>query len=236
MYATSIYPFRNSTHKITSCRWLDESVTYPALVLQAPDFFRRRPSRNCVNYFVVTMVFHLLNFHQRFTYMMLHIFTSSSLFYSSVDVQSTLFVVFDVYSGIFSRYAGIVQIFNEKILEGLTKMLAVIPDARKVVISCLPPNTFDERSNTLHVVYKDLYDKSRFVATLLEILSKRWQTLDIISVMQEVQRNMFAIQHRNSADDYSKYSGRYYQRDNPVIIKDSLCSIPRLQKTDETSE
>ena len=162
---------------------------------------------------------------------MLHIFTSSSLFYSSVDLKSTLFVVFDGYSGIFSRYAEIDQINDEKIGDCLTKMLGVIPDARKVLISCFPTNPFDELPNTLLVVYKDWHDRSRFVATLLEILSKRWQTLDIISVMQEVQRNMFAIQHRNSVDVYIEY---YY--DNRVIIKDSLCSIPRLQKTDETSE
>ena len=88
-------------------------------------------------------------------------------------------------------------------------MLGVIPDARKVLISCSPKNPFDELSNTLHVVYKDWHDRSRFVATLLEILSKRWKTLDIISVMQEVQRNMFTIQHRHFADDYSDFYGGY---------------------------
>ena len=156
---------------------------------------------------------------------MLHIFTFSSLFYLSVDVKSTLFVVFDGYS-------GISQINDTKIEDCLTKMLAVIPDARKVLISCLSTDPFNELSNTLHVVYKSWYERGGFVDTLLEILSKRWQTLDIISVMQEVQRNMFAIQHRNLDEFY----GEYYHRDNRVIIKDSLCSIPRLQKTDETSE
>ena len=181
------------------------------------------------------MVFHLFIFHPRFTYTMLHIFTSSSLFYSSVDLKSTLFVVFDGYSGYFTQYAD--KINDEKIGDCLTKMLGVIPDARKVLISCFPTNPFDELPNTLLVVYKGWHDRSRFVPTLLEILSKRWQTLDIISVMKEVQRNMFATRHRNSADDYNEYyHGKYYHHDNQVIIKDSLCSIPRLQKTDETSE
>ena len=61
------------------------------------------------------------------------------------------------------------------------------------------------------------------LTTLLQLLSKRLDTLDLISVMQELQRTFSRTVFRY----------RYLEDvDMPVQIRDNLSSVPRLQKTE----
>ena len=64
-----------------------------------------------------------------------------------------------------------------------------------------------------------------FQAILMETLLKRWQTSDLISVMHEVQRT-YALKKRPIIPSYLNFIG----------IEDTLSSIPRLQKTEESSQ
>ena len=64
-----------------------------------------------------------------------------------------------------------------------------------------------------------------FQAILMETLPKRWQTSDLISVMHEVQRT-YAFKKRPI--------GPWHL--NIIGIEDTLSSIPRLQKTEESSQ
>ena len=59
---------------------------------------------------------------------------------------------------------------------------------------------------------------------LLQLLSKRLDTLDLISVMQELQRTVSRTLPRR----YRYHEDVY----TPVEIRENLSSVPRLQKTE----
>jgi len=146
------------------------------------------------------------------------------------DKKSTLFAVFENCRT------------DDVIAEHLTKGLALIPGDAKLVIT--PSREKYERigeiPETLHVEVNSLMSghhwlDEEFVVTMLEVLSKRWQTMDLISTMQEVQRR-FA---RQRMPDIGFFGGdswdlcKYWTK--TCKINDSLSSLPRLQKTDQTS-
>ena len=55
---------------------------------------------------------------------------------------------------------------------------------------------------------------------LVEILKKRWQTLDLVSMVQELTRDMHA---------------RYTLMIYPVSIQDTLSSLPRFKRAEDLS-
>ncbi|XP_068741964.1 uncharacterized protein [Montipora capricornis] len=71
--------------------------------------------------------------------------------------------------------------------------------------------TLGEVPESLHVKYSR---SSGVVATIFDVLSKRWQTLDLISIMREVQRTI---------------------RGHTISISDNLSSIPTFWKIEEQS-
>ena len=106
-----------------------------------------------------------------------------------------------------------------KALEGhVVEKLALIPDHTKLVV--IPHaggwKSIAEVPETLHVAYGDR--KSVPVLTqMIEIFNKRWQTLDLISMLQELQRAP------------TKPHGWWLF----VSIKDTLSSLPTFQKKEE---
>ena len=68
------------------------------------------------------------------------------------------------------------------------------------------------------------FSRETALATMLELLNKRWQTLDLISVMQEVKRTL-ASSHAHS---------RYLSSDD-VLVNENLSCVPRLQKVVDKS-
>lgn len=103
-------------------------------------------------------------------------------------------------------------------IEGrLSETLALIPNDAKLVITPRLTRQMGEVPETLQVVYSAA-DKN-FMTTMLNTLSKRWQTLDLISIMQEVQRTL-------SVGKLPKFS---------IAINDSLSSTPRLTETEDSS-
>ena len=107
-------------------------------------------------------------------------------------------------------------------LEGpVAKKLALIPDHTKLVVT---PHagwkSIAEVPETLHVAYP--YRKGVPVLTrMIEIFNKRWQTLDIISMMQELKRATV------------KQFGFGYRDPNISIKVDSLSCLPKFQKKPE---
>ena len=137
-------------------------------------------------------------------------------FVSSIDAKSTLFAVFEICHG-----TG--NVHDESIGECVTKLLGIIPDAAKIVIIAGSHlNQVGEISEALHVMYRTRSDA--FVSSVLEVLSKRWKTLDLVSMMQEVQRNV----------NFKKNRWYWEETKYMVEIKDTLSNIPRLQKTEES--
>ena len=103
----------------------------------------------------------------------------------------------------------------------LSEKLALIPDTKVVIASNMPPMRKEGNisSETLEVYLSG----KGVLTTLLQLLSKRSDTLDLISVMQELQRKV--------SRTFSRYH-RYYEVYTPVQIRDNLSSVPRLQKTE----
>ena len=106
--------------------------------------------------------------------------------------------------------------YTEAVLEELVvEKLALIPDHAKLVVS---PSEFFESiakvPETLHVRFPSgVALHLPFFTLMIETFIKRWQTLDLISMMQELQRTAYS---------HSKYV-------IPIAIKDSLSSLPAFQ-------
>ena len=57
---------------------------------------------------------------------------------------------------------------------------------------------------------------------LEEILNKRWQTLDLVSMVEELRRHSYC-------------TGRYHWFSGPVSIQDTLSSLPRFKRAEDLS-
>lgn len=97
----------------------------------------------------------------------------------------------------------------------VVEKLALIPDHGKLVVSNSEFKSLAEVPETLHVRYY-CDGVSPFFTQIIEIFNKRWQTLDLISMVQELKRT--------AASSY----GRDF-----ISIKDSLSSLPKFQKKEE---
>ena len=109
----------------------------------------------------------------------------------------------------------------------IKEKLALIPDEPKlVIIPGLSLKLQEGIPGTLLVQFPTGRIDG-FQAILIEILSKRWQTSDLISVMQEVQRT-YPL--------FKTTSNICIKQNAKIRIEDTLSSIPRLQKTEESSQ
>ena len=107
----------------------------------------------------------------------------------------------------------------------LSEKLALIPDTKVVIANNMPPMREGNISSETLEVY--LSEKGA-LTTLLQLLSKRLDTLDLISVMQELKRTV----PRTVPSYYSRWLGYSDFSHTPVQIRDNLSSVPRLQKTE----
>lgn len=70
------------------------------------------------------------------------------------------------------------------------------------------------------------------LATILEVLNKRWQTLDLISVFREIKRTLpvqYELFYQGNMDNW--FSSRGLEC-HYIYIDDMLTCLPRLQKMD----
>ena len=75
----------------------------------------------------------------------------------------------------------------------IMKKLTSFPTVPKLLVT--PSTKLGEIPESLHVAY---VQSDGVVLTILEVLSKRWQTLDLISIMKEVQRSVPMQNHGES--------------------------------------
>ena len=99
------------------------------------------------------------------------------------------------------------------------------PDEPRLVIIPRSPLGRDRAIPGTLLVQFPAGEIDHFQAILMETLPKRWQTSDLISVMHEVQRT-YAFKKRPIRPWHL----------NIIGIEDTLSSIPRLQKTEESSQ
>ena len=138
-----------------------------------------------------------------------------------VGKASTLFIVLIQNSLRLERTGGAVleQMFIS-IKRCLSEKLALIPETKEVITSNVPRMGKGNISSETIEVY--LSGKG-VLTTLLQLLSKRLDTMDLISVMQELQRTAPQTDPRY----YRRYHDVNYTQ---VQIRDNLSSVPRLQK------
>ena len=140
--------------------------------------------------------------------------------------ESTLFAMFRVptstsdYLPLYMAHSGYPCTDVGDVITGIMmEKLTSFPTAPKLVVTPTwnthPSKDLGEIPERLHVEYAG---GEGVVHTILEVLSKRWQTLDLISVMKEVQRTV------------SRYG-----RNKIAQITDNLSAIPRFQPTPEQS-
>ena len=144
-----------------------------------------------------------------------------------VGKASTLFVVLIQNSLRLDRTDGaVLQQMIISIKRCLSEKLELIPDT-KVVIANNMPRMRKERNISSETLEVYLSGKG-VLTTLLQLLSKRLDTLDLISVMQELQRTV----SQTVPGYYSRRLGYSNVSHTPVEIRDNLSSVPRLQKTE----
>ena len=149
-----------------------------------------------------------------------------NVFLVFVGKASTLFFVLIQNSLRLDRTDG--AVLQEMIISKkrcLSEKLALIPDTKVVIANNLPPMREGNISSETLEVY--LSEKG-VLTTLLQLLSKRLDTLDLISVMQELQRTV----SRTVPRFYSRRLGYSNVSHTTVEIRDNLSSVPRLQKTE----
>ncbi|KAL9959132.1 hypothetical protein ACROYT_G036220 [Oculina patagonica] len=109
----------------------------------------------------------------------------------------------------------------------LGKLVTGIPDKTKFVVQreSSRMRTKDKLPETLMVTARTKDD--RFLTLMLEILNKRWRTLDLISMMEELKRS-FHFQKSRGARLRLMFH-------DEVKITDRLSSLPRFKKEDPIS-
>ena len=107
-------------------------------------------------------------------------------------------------------------------MTSVTRKLTDIPDCTKLWITSYFSNRpRAEIAETLRL-FCDIRIMSNVVATILEVFYKRWETLDIVSMMKEVERTVIR--------DKSTIPSGWLPK---VMITDTLSTLPRLQKKEE---
>lgn len=111
--------------------------------------------------------------------------------------------------------------YTEAMLDScVVEKLTLIPDHAKFVFSPYGRKSIAKAPETLHVMYQ----AGTTVFTLMtEIFNKRWQTLDLISMIQELKRTT-AYSMRNLWHPFPGPS---------ISIMDSLSTLPIFKKKEE---
>jgi len=123
------------------------------------------------------------------------------------------------------------ELYTEANLEEcVVEKLALIPDHAKLVVSPLAGwKSIAKVPETLHIVYRDR-GIVPVLTRMIEIFNKRWQTLDLISMMQELKRTE---DYQSKIFRVKGFQSKYYRGPSMSIKVDSLSSLPTFQKTEE---
>ena len=139
-----------------------------------------------------------------------------------VGKASTLFVVVIQNSPRLEQRSGaVLQQMIINIKRCLSEKLALIPETKVVITNNVP--RMAEEGNISRETLEVNLSGTGVLTTLLQLLSKRLDTLEVISATQELQRRVSRTVSRY------RYVEHVY---TPVQVRDNLWSVPRLQKTE----
>lgn len=109
------------------------------------------------------------------------------------------------------------ELVSEAVLkECVIEKFALIPDHAKLLVGASWFNSTAKVPETLHVNY-GAHSVSPFFTLMIEIFNKRWQTLDLISMMHELKRATI----------------RPHDWSLSISFKDTLTTLPTFQKKEE---
>ncbi len=111
-----------------------------------------------------------------------------------------------------------------KLLESVTeRLVSGIPDKIKFIIAPSPVSVPGPAPETLLITTHVTHEA--FQTSILEILNKRWRTLDLISMMKEFSRS-----------SYEKAKFMFIRDPSVVQITDRLSSLPRFKKEEDLTD
>ena len=117
----------------------------------------------------------------------------------------------------------------------MERLMSGIPDKIKFLMFNRIPISVPESSESLMVINRSTHLERQ----MLDILNKRWQTLDLISMMEEFKRSANEeLNKRRYKHTWSSPSSKAFSEDFEIIsVKtDSLSSRPRFKKEEELTD
>ena len=143
-----------------------------------------------------------------------------------IGKESILFVVLEHFQDL-QKY-GVPLDTIMRMRRWLSEKLTLIPNAKLVIVSGLERWKAEQLPRETFGIYYNSVGRELTMATLLELLNKRWQTLDLVSVMQELQRILII----KKTPQYKLIEGKSvrFSLSKDVDIFDNLSCLPRLQK------
>ena len=149
-----------------------------------------------------------------------------SIFLFFPDRESTLFVVIQLTD---RNSLFVADEFIRTTQKFWAEKLGLISNTKLVITDIWCWRDFYEQE-TFQETLRVLINGRGALATMLEVLNKRWQTLDLISVFREIKRTLpvqYELFYQGDMDNW--YSSRGHECDD---IDDMLTCLPRLQKMD----
>ena len=107
----------------------------------------------------------------------------------------------------------------------LSEKLTLIPNAKLVIVSGLERWKAEQLPRETFGIYYNSVGRELTMATLLDLLNKRWQTLDLVSVMQELQRTLI-IKKTPQYKLIEGNSGRFSLTKDVDIFDNGVWTVP----------
>ena len=111
----------------------------------------------------------------------------------------------------------------------LREKLALIPDTKLVITNGF--SSVIEKEEIPRETLQLYLPRRIVLATLLDLLNKRWQTMDLISVMLELKRTLSTGVETILPDD-EDFNFLFFNNYSKAKMDENLSCLPRLQKTE----
>ena len=138
-------------------------------------------------------------------------------------MESILFVVLEHFQDL--QNCGVPLDTIMRMRRWLSEKLTLIPNAKLVIVSGLERWKAEQLTGETFGIYYNFIGRELTMATLLELLNKRWQTLDLVSVMQELQRTLI-IKKTPQYKLIEGNSGRFSLTKDVDIFDNGVRTVP----------
>ena len=138
-------------------------------------------------------------------------------------MESILFVVLEHFQDL--QNCGVPLDTIMRMRRWLSEKLTLIPNAKLVIVSGLERWKAEQLPRETFGIYYNSVERELTMATLLELLNKRWQTLDLVSVMQELQRTLI-IKKTPQYKLIEGNSGRFSLTKDVNIFDNGVWTVP----------